>query len=174
MPLTASKTDADTSATTRLVTSGLVFSAMTALFMTPIHSSTWSGVAADNGRGVVASSATISISIALRALAPELRQRSNRKRLIQDLRILRIMCPPDWTEAALLRAGGQSAGTWQIARQQKRATVGNQLVGSRGEFAGLCMPFCCASQLNFLPFRRRGESSKALSPDFMDEYWSCG
>jgi hypothetical protein len=73
----------------------------------------------------------------------------------------------------LLRAGGQSAGTWQIVRQQKRATVGNQLVGSRGEFAGLCMPFRCPSQLNFLLFLRPGRSSKALSPDFTDEYWSC-
>jgi hypothetical protein len=33
-----------------------------------------------------------------------------------------------------LRASGQFAMTWQIARQQESATVGHQLVGSSGEF----------------------------------------
>src|SRR5256885_9105442 len=76
MPLTASKTDADTSATTRVATSGLVPPARTAVFMTPIHSSTGSGVAADTGRGLAARRATISVSIALRVIAPALRRRS--------------------------------------------------------------------------------------------------
>jgi len=78
----------------------------------------------------------------------------------------------------VLRTGGRSAKTWQIARQQKSATVGYQLVGSRGEFACFCMPFCCASQMNFLLFLRPGGTSEALSPDFSDGYlsrepWTC-
>ena len=36
-------------------------------------------------------------------------------------------------EAALWRASGQFALTWQIARQLDSATVGHQLVGSSGE-----------------------------------------
>jgi hypothetical protein len=54
----------------------------------------------------------------------------------------------------LLLAGGQSAAHWQIARQQVCATVGCQLVGSRGEFGRLCMPFLYASQVDFLLFLR--------------------
>src|SRR6266571_6735307 len=122
MPLTASKTDADTSATTRLVASGLVPPARTAVFMTPIHSSTGSGVAADTGRGLAARSATISVSMALRVIAPALRRRSKIKRPRRDLGILRINCPPDRAQAALSHAGGQSARTWQIVRQQESAT----------------------------------------------------
>jgi len=47
--------------------------------------------------------------------------------------------------------------------------VGNQLVGSKGEFACFSMPFYCASQMNFLLFPRPGGTSEALSPDFSDE-----
>ena len=46
-PFTASNTDADTSATTRVVASGLVPPAITVWFMIAFHSSTWSPVAAD-------------------------------------------------------------------------------------------------------------------------------
>src|SRR6266850_8540739 len=80
MPLTASKTDADTSATTRLLTSGLVPPARTVVFMMPIHSRTGSGVAADTARGPAASSATISVSNTLHFGAPKPRRRSNRNR----------------------------------------------------------------------------------------------
>src|ERR1700741_5270075 len=58
MPLTASKTEADTSATTRDVTSGLVPPARTVSFIIPIHSSTGSGVAAEIDIGGAASSIT--------------------------------------------------------------------------------------------------------------------
>jgi len=34
----------------------------------------------------------------------------------------------------------------QMARQQESATVGHQLVGSRGEFVWVCMSIRCASQ----------------------------
>src|ERR1700723_4801867 len=55
MPLTASKTEDDTKAATRLLTSGLLPPAMTVVFMTPIHSSTGSGAAAAAaGRGLSA------------------------------------------------------------------------------------------------------------------------
>src|ERR1700676_3579017 len=46
MPFTASKTDAETSAATRVVTIGLDPPASTVSFIIPIHSSTESGVAA--------------------------------------------------------------------------------------------------------------------------------
>jgi hypothetical protein len=46
MPLTASKTDADTIAAVRLVKNGLVPPAKTVSFMMPIHCRTGSGVAA--------------------------------------------------------------------------------------------------------------------------------
>ena len=46
MPLTASKTDADTIAAVRLVKNGLVPPARTVSFMMPIHCRTGSGVAA--------------------------------------------------------------------------------------------------------------------------------
>jgi len=42
--------EADTSATTRLVTFGAVLAVRTVVFITSIHSSTGSGVAADTGR----------------------------------------------------------------------------------------------------------------------------
>jgi len=51
MPLTASKTDADTIAATRVVTIEFEPPAITVLFMTPIHSSMGSGVAAATGLG---------------------------------------------------------------------------------------------------------------------------
>ena len=49
MPFTESKTDDDTKATKRLVTSGFVPPAITVSFMMPIHSSTGSGLTADTG-----------------------------------------------------------------------------------------------------------------------------
>src|SRR5207249_7115671 len=49
IPLTASNTDADTNATTRPVTFGAVPAVRTVGFITPIHSSTGSGVAARAG-----------------------------------------------------------------------------------------------------------------------------
>src|SRR5580704_1167206 len=51
--------------------------------------------------------------------------------------MLRIMCPPEGLKVASLLAGGESAVNWQIARQQARATVGCQLLVSRGESGGL-------------------------------------
>ncbi len=92
MPLTASNTEADTSATTRLVTFGAVPAASTVVFMTSIHSSTGSGVAADTGKGLTRS-ATISTSIALRAVAPApCLQRETKKAGLDpvDLPILRM------------------------------------------------------------------------------------
>src|SRR6266404_1106394 len=49
IPLTASNTDAETSATTLVVTKGLVPPAITVSFITPIHSRTGSEVAAAAG-----------------------------------------------------------------------------------------------------------------------------
>src|SRR6185295_11946229 len=46
MPITASKTDADTKATTLLVSSGVVAPVMTVVFVMPIHCKTGSGTAA--------------------------------------------------------------------------------------------------------------------------------
>jgi hypothetical protein len=74
MPLTASNTDADTIATTRLVTSGLLPPAMTVVFMTPIHSSTGSSVVADTSWGLAARSAKTNINVALRIVGPTLRR----------------------------------------------------------------------------------------------------
>src|SRR5206468_10351338 len=70
IPLTASNTDADTKATTRPVTFGAVPAVRTVVFITAIHSSTGSGVAADTRSGQAANSAAIGISAALRAVAP--------------------------------------------------------------------------------------------------------
>src|SRR6266571_4325756 len=70
IPLTASNTDADTKATTRPVTFGAVPAVRTVVFITAIHYSTESGVAADTRSGQAANSAAISISAALRAVAP--------------------------------------------------------------------------------------------------------
>src|SRR6266478_5293481 len=70
IPLTASKTDAETNATTRPVTFGAVPAVRTVVFITPIHSSTGSGVAADTCGGLTANSAAISKNATLRAAAP--------------------------------------------------------------------------------------------------------
>jgi len=51
MPLTASKTDADINAATRVVANGLVPAVSAALFNTSIHSNTGSGVEAVIGLG---------------------------------------------------------------------------------------------------------------------------
>src|SRR5438034_7067368 len=59
IPLTASNTDADTKATTRPVTFGAVPAVRTVVFITAIHSSTGSGVAADTRSGQAANSAAI-------------------------------------------------------------------------------------------------------------------
>src|SRR5271157_619456 len=94
MPLTASKTEDDTDATTRLLTSGLLPPAMTVVFMTPIHSNTGSGVAAATCRGLAASNIASSIRIAHLITAP-LRQPSNGKeRAKWNVWVLRIMFPP--------------------------------------------------------------------------------
>ena len=69
MPLTASNTEADTNAAMRLVTFGAVPAVSTVVFMTPIHSSTGSAVAADTGAEPTTSKATINISIAFRIVA---------------------------------------------------------------------------------------------------------
>src|SRR5258707_2028018 len=128
MPLTASKTDADTSATTRVLASGLVPPAITELFMTPIHSSTGSGAAADTGKGLATSNAIITIRIALRTVVPASWRRTNAKKPGK----LQIMCPP----RARRQRGCELAHVceWQISRQRESATAGYQLVGSRGEF----------------------------------------
>src|SRR5580704_14604332 len=97
MPLTASKTDAETNATTRLVASGLVPPAITVVFMIPIHSSTGSGgVAAETGKGLAASSATITISIAFQIVAPAPGRKCDRKTPRWDPVSLRIMHPPQY------------------------------------------------------------------------------
>src|SRR5207249_8650231 len=70
IPLTASNTDADTKATARPVSFGAVPAVRTVVFITAIHSSTGSGVAADTRSGQAANSAAIGISAALRAVAP--------------------------------------------------------------------------------------------------------
>src|ERR1700732_5255305 len=95
MPLTASKTDADTRRATRLATRGFVPPAITELFIMPIHSSTGSGEAADIGTGLVASTTASSISMALWIVAPAGRRPSNRREPKLDLYMLRIMCPPE-------------------------------------------------------------------------------
>src|SRR5271163_1027176 len=66
-------------------------------------------------------------------------------------------------EAALLRAGGRSAVTWQVARQQESATVGVELVGSKGEFCCTCMPDNRASQVNSPVFPRYEPSALGMS-----------
>src|ERR1700682_2366895 len=91
MPLTASNTEADTSATTRLVTFGAVLAVRTVVFMTSIHSSTGSGVVADTRAGLAASSATISSSIALRIVAPAPCRQNNRDRSTLDLVAIRVL-----------------------------------------------------------------------------------
>src|ERR1700730_9992532 len=107
MPLTASKTEADTSATTRLVTNGLVPPARTAVFMTPIHSSTESGVVqADSGMGLVASSATINVSVRIAILTPTSCRRDNWKKPSFGPVNLRIIYPPE-QHTVLLPASGQ-------------------------------------------------------------------
>ena len=73
--LRQSNTDTDTNATTRPVTFGAVPAARTVVFMTPIHSSTGSGVAANTGEGIAASSAASSTSMALRIVTPARRSR---------------------------------------------------------------------------------------------------
>jgi hypothetical protein len=62
----------------------------------------------------------------------------------------------------LLRAGEESALTWQIVRQQESATVRCQLVGSRGEFDCVCMPDYRASQVNFCVISRSGAPANDL------------
>src|ERR1700724_4281141 len=109
MPLTASKTEADTSATTRLVTNGLVPPARTAVFMTPIHSSTESGVVqADSGMGLVASSATINVSVRIAILTPTSCRRDNWKKPSFGPVNLRIIYPPE-QHTELLPARGAPA-----------------------------------------------------------------
>src|SRR5882724_4194421 len=136
MPLTASKTEADTSATTRLVTFGAVPAVRTVVFMTPIHSSTGSGVAADTGRGLAASSATIGIRIALRMIVPTLRRPSNKREPgLNPYFLLPIMFPPRKSRYHCNWLVGQSAMTWQIARQQECATVWCQLAESSDQSA---------------------------------------
>src|SRR5258708_5596226 len=94
MPLTASKTDADTSATTRVLASGLVPPARTELFMTPIHSSTGSAAAAETGKGLATSNAIITIRIAIRTVVQASWRRTNAKKPSLTPGKLRIMCPP--------------------------------------------------------------------------------
>src|SRR5271169_4489539 len=97
MPLTASKTDAETNATTRPVTFGAVPAASTVLFITPIHWSTGSGVAAAAGRGLTAmplSSKAHIVAIPKNFLMRSLLWGDRESRIVEARR--------QWTEAGLL------------------------------------------------------------------------
>src|SRR4029077_19656672 len=93
MPFTASNTDADTSATTRLVTRGFVPPAITVLFIMPIHSSTGSGAVAETGTGLLTSRTASSINITLRIVAPAPCRHWDRNGPESYVFILRIMNP---------------------------------------------------------------------------------
>src|ERR1700730_1157937 len=130
MPLRASNTEADTNATTRLVTLGAVPAVSTAVFITPIHSNTGSGVAADTGRGLAASSAAssaaISSSIVLRIVAPVPRRQNNGRRSRLDLVAIRVL--DIQASRGCLLSERQSGN--QILRRTGRAPTGSLVAAS--------------------------------------------
>src|SRR6202049_406192 len=126
MPLTASNTEADTNATTRLVTLGAVPAVSTAVFITPIHSNTGSGVAADTGRGLAASSAAISSGRWLRTVAPAPCPQNNRKKSRLDLVAIRVL--DIQASRGCLLSERQSGN--QILRRTGRAPTGSLVAAS--------------------------------------------
>src|ERR1700681_1494585 len=81
IPLTASKTDAETNATTRVVARGLVLPVITVSLIIPIHCSTGSGTAAVAEMG-------------LTAIRPASKVISNNGLVAGRIRFLRNILPP--------------------------------------------------------------------------------
>src|SRR5882762_7130323 len=140
MPLTASNTEADTRATTRLVTFGAVRAVRTVVFITSIHSSTGSGAVAETRAGLAASRATIRISMALRTVAPTPCRQNDRKRPRLKPVTLRIMYPPEIVNNVVI--GWRTVcGDLQIARQQEALPWGANSAVAEASSCGLLFPF---------------------------------
>src|SRR6267142_3358121 len=121
IPLTASNTDAETSATTLEVTKGLVPPAITVSFIIPIHCRTGSGLAAEAGGALTAKSAA-------NAAAATIRNTQGPKN-----RLLNAIIKSSDVQQ---RCGGARSRkrTWRSARQQKSLPWVNLLVRAKGEF----------------------------------------
>src|SRR5260221_1166072 len=148
MPLTASKTDADTSATARVLASGLVPPARTELFMTPIHSSTGSEVAAEAGKGLATSNAIITIRIAMRTVVQASWQRTNAKKPRLRPGKLRIMCPPRARRQRGCELAHVCDASCRSHAKGKALPQGtNSSVAEASSLASI--PLDCTSQVNF-------------------------